>query len=118
MKRLALLAAVGAVIGSLLRYGVGLALPHSDALTWPWATFAVNVIGAFAIGILASVPSVMNSEPRRHFVVTGVLGGFTTFSAFALETIQMQGTLAFVYVVVTFAVGVSATHLGSKVVRS
>ena len=118
MKRLALLAAVGAIIGSLLRYVIGLALPHSDALTWPWATFTVNVIGAFAIGLLANVPSVMNSEPRRHFVITGVLGGFTTYSAFAVETIQLQGLLAFGYVAATFAIGVMATHIGGKVVKS
>ena len=118
MKRLAFLAAVGAVAGSLLRYVVGLALPHSQVLTWPWATFTVNVIGAFAIGILANVPSVMNSEPRRHFVVTGVLGGFTTFSAFAVETIQLQGLLAFAYVVATFTVGILATHIGGRVMPS
>ena len=118
MKRLALIAAVGAIIGSLLRYCVGLVVPHSDVLAWPWSTFAVNVVGAFIIGAIANVSSVMNNEQRRHFVITGMLGGFTTFSAFAVETIQLQGALAFAYVAATFFVGVCATHLGSKVVKS
>lgn len=118
MKQFGLLAAVGAIIGSLLRYAVSLALPQSDPLTWPWATFAVNIIGAVAIGVIASLPRIMADEARRHFVVTGVLGGFTTFSTFAVEVIQLSGVQAWLYVVATFAVGISATHVGSKLVKS
>lgn len=118
MKRFGLLAAAGAIVGSLLRYAVSLALPHTDPLTWPWATFAVNIIGALAIGVIASMPRIMTDESRRHFVVTGVLGGFTTFSALAVETIQLSGVQALLYVSATFAVGISATHAGSKLVKS
>jgi CrcB protein len=118
MKRFGLLAAAGAIVGSLLRYAVTLAIPHSDPMTWPWATFAVNVIGALAIGIIANLPAVMNEEARRYFVVTGVLGGFTTFSALAVEVIQLSGFHAWLYVVLTFVVGISATHMGSKLLKS
>lgn len=118
MKRFGLLAAAGAIIGSLLRYAVSLAIPHDDPLAWPWATFTVNIIGALAIGIIASMPKVMNNETRRHFVVTGVLGGFTTFSALAVEVIQLSGMQAWLYVAVTFIAGVSATHVGSKLVKA
>jgi fluoride exporter len=56
----------------------------------------------------------MNIEARRHFVVTGVLGGFTTFSAIAVETLKLTPNplISITYVVATFAVGVMATHFG------
>lgn len=118
MKRFGLLAAAGAIIGSLLRYAVALALPHADPMMWPWATFSVNIIGALAIGIIASTPAVMNEEARRYFVVTGVLGGFTTFSALAVEVVDLSGVQAWLYVVLTFGFGMSATHVGSKLMKS
>jgi CrcB protein len=57
----------------------------------------------------------MNNETRRHFVVTGILGGFTTFSAIAVETLQLASAplISITYVVATFAVGVATTHIGS-----
>ncbi len=118
MKRLAALAATGAVVGSLLRYIVTLVIPHSDLHSWPWATFAVNVVGAFIIGVVAAMPRVMTNEQLRHFLVTGVLGGFTTFSALAVETIQLNGIVAWSYIAATFVAGVLATHIGTKVVSS
>lgn len=118
MKRYGLLAAGGAIIGSLVRYAVSLAIPHTDPLAWPWATLAVNIVGAMAIGVIASMPSVMSDDVRRHFVVTGVLGGFTTFSALAVEATQLDGLHAAIYVATTFVAGVSATHVGSKLVKS
>jgi CrcB protein len=118
MQRFGLLAAAGAIVGSLLRYVVALVLPHSDPFAWPWATFTVNVVGALVIGAIASLPKIMNVDARRHFVVTGILGGFTTFSALAVEVIQLNGVLALFYVISTFAVGVMATHIGSKMVKS
>ena len=67
------------------------------------------------IGLIASTPKIMNNETRRHFVVTGVLGGFTTFSAIAVETLQLASTplISVTYVVATFAIGIAATHIGS-----
>jgi CrcB protein len=77
----------------------------------------VNAIGALLIGLIASSPNIMNNETRRHFVVTGVLGGFTTFSAIAVETLQLANSplISITYVVATFAVGVAATHIGSLI---
>jgi CrcB protein len=85
--------------------------------SFPWSTFVVNVIGALLIGFVASSPAIMNNETRRHFVVTGVLGGFTTFSAIAVETLNLATTplISISYVVATFAVGVAATHIGSLI---
>jgi CrcB protein len=121
MFKFGLLAAAGAVIGSLARLEVSYLLQRPETTSFPWSTFLVNVIGALLIGFIAAQPSVMTNESRRHFLVTGVLGGFTTFSALAVETLQLasQPVVSVVYVVATFGVGIFATHLGGFVkVRS
>jgi len=80
---LAGLVAVGGVIGSLARFGLVLALPvRSGEL--PVATLLVNLSGCLALGLLVGARP--DASRLRAFVGTGVLGGFTTFSAFALET--------------------------------
>ena len=89
---------------------------------WPWATLTVNVVGAFAIGILATSVRVSQGPPLlRPFLITGVLGGFTTFSALALETGQLldagQVLSALSYVAATFAAGLIAVAVGKGLVR-
>lgn len=110
-----LLAALGAVIGSLARFQVSYLMQTPSATSFPWATFLVNVIGALLIGVAACLPKIMSNEARRHFVVTGVLGGFTTFSAIAVETLQLatKPVISITYVLATFAFGLAATHIGS-----
>lgn len=118
----ALLVAVslGGVMGSLGRYAVGVALPH-DAGAFPWATLVVNVTGAFAMGLLVAF---LVDRPGAHrlarpFVGVGVLGGWTTFSALAVDVVELtaadrvQGALA--YVAATFLVGTLAVAAGSLV---
>ena len=73
--REAMFVASGGAIGSVLRYGVSLLLAS------PWGTLAVNVVGCFAIGVASELVG-----PTRLLLVTGILGGFTTFSAFGNET--------------------------------
>lgn len=129
-------AGLGAIIGAGLRYFINVALPHnvvtvestqaalsqgaSSAITthfasFPWSTFTVNVFGAFAIGICAFLPAIADVEIRRTFVITGILGGFTTFSALALDAVTLQNpALAALYVGATFVVGVLATHAGVR----
>ena len=71
--------ALGGAVGAVLRWGAGLALP------FPYGTLAVNVAGALAIGILW-----VGLAQRLHpLLITGVLGGFTTFSAFSLDTLRL-----------------------------
>lgn len=108
-------AALGAVIGSLTRLQVSYLVQTPSETSFPWSTFAVNVIGALLIGLVASSPKIMSNETRRHFVLTGILGGFTTFSAIAVDTLNLSGqpVVSALYVVATFAVGVAATHVGS-----
>ena len=117
MLQLGLLAALGAAIGSLARLQVSYLIQIPSEPSFPWATFLVNVIGSLCIGIVAGTPKIMNIEARRHFVVTGILGGFTTFSAIAVETLKLTPSplISITYVVATFAVGVMATHFGTLV---
>ena len=91
-----LLVFLGGGIGSVLRYLVGLQAakgfgPFTGAEGWPWGTFVVNVIGCFAMGLcfrLLPLPDVAVPNARL-LLMTGVLGGFTTFSAFALDAAQL-----------------------------
>ncbi len=79
----------GGVIGSLGRYGLQQAFPHAPA-GFPWATFAINVSGCLLIGVLmVLVTEVFVRRPLlRPFLGVGVLGGFTTFSAYAVDAQQ------------------------------
>ena len=115
MLKFGLVAALGAALGSLARLQISYWVQSPSQTSFPWSTFIVNVIGALLIGFIASSPNIMNNEMRRNFVVTGVLGGFTTFSAIAVETLQLARTpvISIIYVVVTFAIGIAATHIGS-----
>lgn len=77
--------AIGGVLGAEARYGVATALPHGGA-AWPWATLVTNVVGSFLIGVLMITVERRAPHPLvRPFLGVGVLGGFTTFSTFALD---------------------------------
>ena len=85
--------AVGGALGSMARHGVTV-LVHQrwPSLTVPLATFVVNVVGCLTIGLLAGLISSGRIAPRlywREFVFVGLLGGFTTFSAFGLDTLSL-----------------------------
>jgi CrcB protein len=84
----ALLVMAGGAFGSLLRWSVGRFVPP-PASGWPLATWLVNVAGAFVLALLAASPAfALGARPAlRLLVVTGVLGGFTTYSAFNQETL-------------------------------
>ncbi len=78
---------LGGAIGAGLRYITGVLLMPRLQGDWPWATFAVNLLGGFAMGMLAAHLMKGNvGETTRLFVGIGILGGFTTFSAFSLES--------------------------------
>jgi fluoride exporter len=114
-----LLAAVaaGGVLGSLGRYAVGLALPHV-AGSFAWSTFLVNVTGSLAMGVLVVwVLSMTQPHPwLRPFLGVGVLGGWTTFSSYALDLHAMvqagHGLVAAAYLVGSLVVGLVAVGLG------
>ncbi|MGQ0622742.1 MAG: fluoride efflux transporter CrcB [Panacagrimonas sp.] len=113
---IALAVAVGGAVGSLARYGVGQAA-RAFAPGWPWGTLLVNVLGSFAIGLLfawfAARPA---AEWLRLGLITGVLGGFTTFSAFSIETLELLRSdgsgAAIAYIAATLLTGLAACALG------
>lgn len=114
--------AVGGVIGSLGRFAIAWLFEPWDLVTLPWATLTVNIVGCLAIGAIAASASVAAGPAwLRPFAITGVLGGFTTFSALALETgLLLDGgrVLAAVgYVAVTMAAGLAAVRLGQLAVE-
>ena len=102
--------AFGGAVGATGRWAVGELFPAEPGV-WPWATLLVNVLGALAIGFAAR--GVERDSLRWALLVTGVLGGFTTFSALAVELNDMveaeRTTIAVAYGAVTLAAGVAAT---------
>jgi CrcB protein len=109
--------AAGGVLGSLGRYAAGLALPHASG-AFAWSTLLVNVTGSLAMGLLmAWVWSMERPHPwLRPFLGVGLLGGWTTYSSFALDAHAMvaagRGGLAAAYVVGSLVVGVAAAGAG------
>ena len=112
---------VGGGLGSLARHGV--ALLHSairplqtaedHASRFPFATLAVNVLGCMAIGFIAE--RIGSREMLRLALLTGLLGGFTTFSAFGLDAVRLltagRPAQAIVYVLITNAAGLAACYV-------
>ncbi|MDX2274901.1 MAG: fluoride efflux transporter CrcB [Hyphomonadaceae bacterium] len=84
-----LLVAIGGAIGSAGRYGVGLAAARLFGLGFPWGTLIVNIVGGFAMGVLAARVG-PEQENLRLLLGVGVLGGFTTFSAFSLDAVRLM----------------------------
>lgn len=102
--------AVGGALGSASRFAVKMMTDHLYEGAFPWATLVVNLAGCLLIGIafgLADLRSAMNAEARLFFI-TGFLGAFTTFSAFALESLHAARAGAHT----TFFVNVLANNLG------
>lgn len=112
----------GGALGAAMRFGVARALPVSGG-GWPWPTFAANVIGGLAIGVLAAwmLRGGSAEEPLRLFLGVGVLGGFTTFSAFSLEMAHMiergQGGLALGYALASVILALGAVFAGMVLAR-
>lgn len=113
--------ALGGALGALARYGLSEAIPHRAA-TFPWSTFLTNISGCLLIGVLL----VVITEARtvhplsRPFLGTGILGGFTTFSTYSVETERLLGdhpVTALGYFVGTVAVALLAVQTGVVVTR-
>lgn len=115
---------VGGGLGSVLRYSVQLLLHERIvAYSFPWATFAVNVIGSFLIGLFYALSSKFSlSEELRLFLTAGLCGGFTTFSTFSNDSLAMirQGDTIFclIYVILSVISGIVACLSGGAVCKS
>jgi CrcB protein len=112
------LAGIGGFIGSALRYTVsGLAQHWSRSIDFPYGTLAVNLIGCFAIGFLSYLAETRGlfTAETRTLIFIGVLGGFTTFSAFSNETINLwrdgQNLLAGLNIAAHLVLGLGAVWL-------
>jgi CrcB protein len=88
--------AVGGAIGSVARFWMTGAMTALTGPRFPWGTLAINTLGSFAIGLVAGItltPARMGMHPDlRIFFMTGICGGFTTFSAFSLQTLELIQT--------------------------
>ena len=110
---------VGGAIGSAARYGLGRWLNGG----WPYGTFAANVAGGLLMGIVMGfiLRNPGESERMRLLLATGVLGGFTTFSSFSLETVSMlerrEYMSALLYAGLSVLLSVCAVALGLFIVR-
>jgi CrcB protein len=123
-----LLVFLGGGLGAAARHGVNLLAARLIGIEFPWGTIAVNVIGSFLIGALAAWfafrgdAGAIWGQPMRLFLTTGVLGGFTTFSAFSLDFALLfergEPGLGFLYVLASVLLSLGAIFLGLFVVRS
>ena len=132
-----MLVALGGAIGSTMRFALSRLWPMESPASWPWATLTVNLTGCLLIGVAMGVlgglarpiseslatpstithaPTIASREAWRVFLVTGILGGFTTFSAFGFETLRMiqSGHLALagLYAIASTTLGTLAAALG------
>ena len=116
----------GGAVGALARYQLGRLAGHMlPGASWPWGTFAANVLGGFAMGLLAGWLARFNTssgEAVRLLLAVGVLGGFTTFSSFSLETVLMiergQMAMALSYSLFSVVAAIAALIGGLGLVRS
>ena len=117
------LVAVGGAIGSTVRYLAGLAAAALLGAAFPYGTLAVNVTGSLAAGVVLGLSDAAAITPStRLFVLTGFLGGYTTFSAFAIETVRLaehqDALTAVVNVVANLGVGLVAAIVGIALARN
>lgn len=115
---------LGGFIGANMRYWLGSGIARMLGSSFPWATGLVNITGALAIGILATLfaDRAVTNESLRLFLIVGILGGYTTFSSYTMEGVAMMldgrwGT-ALAYIIGSNVVGILACALGVLIARS
>ena len=113
--------AIGGAVGSMARHGVNVLFAHVFTRAVPYATAAVNIAGAWTIGVLAALVATGRlhmSNEWRTFVFVGILGGFTTFSSFMFDTFTLghggEHALAFWNVALQTAFGLLAVWSGFR----
>lgn len=121
-----LLIFLGAGIGGALRHGVNLGCARYCGVAFPWGTLTVNIVGSFLMGAIAGWLAFKDgegwSQPLRLFLTTGILGGFTTFSAFSLDAVLVwergEVGVAALYVAASVLLSITGLMGGLALVRS
>ena len=114
---------LGGFVGANARYWLGRVLVERYGSAFPWGTLLINVTGAFLIGIIAEMLLLRQDDPPawRLFLIVGVLGGYTTFSSYALEIVALmrsdQMMRAMAYVLASNVLGVAVCYLGVSLAR-
>ena len=115
-----LVVAIGSAIGGVSRYGVGLLAARAWGVAFPWGTLLINIVGSFVIALfgamtLANGPMPMSTN-MRAFVMIGFCGGFTTFSSFSLQTMELlqagETVAAALYILSSVALCLAGVFLG------
>jgi CrcB protein len=118
MLRAFLLVGVGGCFGSMARYGMGLIFTKINSSPFPLATFTINLVGCFIIGLLFGLGSKASWAQGEGWLIlaTGFCGGFTTFSAFALENVNLfqkqLSVTALLYTIISVVAGILLCRLG------
>ena len=116
-----ILVMTGGAVGSGARYLVGRAMAGALGPGWPWGTLTVNVVGGLAMGLLVGGLARWGGEPWRLLLGVGVLGGFTTFSAFSLDVVTLMqrgaGASALAYIALSVVGAVAALWIGLILTR-
>lgn len=112
----------GSFIGGVLRYLLSKMVQTKILTTFPFGTLAVNIIGCFLIGVIFGLTDRGSfTQEWRLFLATGLLGGFTTFSAFSIETFSLfrdgQFFYATAYISSSVVVGIIATFIGFAIIK-
>ncbi|MFW6218627.1 MAG: fluoride efflux transporter CrcB [Bacteroidota bacterium] len=120
--KLLLIVGAGGFIGSASRYALAGLIQNKVLSSFPFGTFSVNLVGCFLIGMLFALTERGNLNPEwRIFFVTGICGGFTTFSAFSAESLALirdgQLSLAFMYIMASVTFGLLTTFAGYELLK-
>lgn len=112
---------VGGAVGAMLRHAVGMATLRAFGPNFPWGTLTVNIVGGFLMGLLVAMLAARGGDQTLRLLLgVGVLGGFTTFSAFSLDVVNMIGRGAHLtalgYIFASVAASVGALYLGRAVI--
>ncbi len=114
--------ALGGALGASLRYLTGVATLRLMGPGFPWGTLTVNVLGSFAMGVLVVTLAHLGGNRFAPLLMTGLLGGFTTFSAFSLDAVALyergEVALAGGYVAASVVLSLAALFAGLLVARS
>ena len=119
-----LLVGIGGAIGSLARYGVSVAVGRLWGSPFPLGTLLINIVGSLAMGVLVGMLARLlppNQNEIRLFAAVGVLGGFTTLSAFSLDAVTLvergEWNQALLYAVLSVVVSIAALYVGLLITR-